>query len=64
VIAPPSPTPPTSYTVQPGDTLQAIAEKVYGNRDAWPRIYNANRDLIGDDPDALSAGTHLRIPPA
>jgi nucleoid-associated protein YgaU len=56
-----SPT-PQEYIVEPGDTLQAIAQRVYGNADLWPRIYAANRDLIGPNPDALQAGTRLRIP--
>jgi nucleoid-associated protein YgaU len=52
----------TEYVVQPGDTLRSIAQEVYGNTDEWPRIYDANRDLIGPDPDSLQAGMRLRIP--
>ena len=52
----------SDYVVQPGDTLRSIAENVYGDADQWPRIYDANRDLIGPDPDALQAGMRLRIP--
>jgi nucleoid-associated protein YgaU len=50
------------YEVQPGDTLRSIAQEVYGDASQWPRIYDANRDAIGPDPDALKAGTRLRIP--
>jgi nucleoid-associated protein YgaU len=57
----PSPT-PQEYVVEPGDTLQTIAQQVYGNADLWPEIYAANRDAVGPDPDALQAGTRLRIP--
>ncbi|HLZ28239.1 MAG TPA: LysM peptidoglycan-binding domain-containing protein [Chloroflexota bacterium] len=48
--------------VQPGDTLRSIAQTVYGDANQWPRIYDANRESIGPDPDALQAGMHLRIP--
>jgi nucleoid-associated protein YgaU len=51
-----------SYVVKPGDTLRSIAEDRYGDASQWPRIYDANRDVIGPDPDALNAGTTLTIP--
>jgi nucleoid-associated protein YgaU len=51
-----------SYTVEPGDTLRSIAEKVYGDADQWPRLYDANRDVIGANPDNLRAGMQLAIP--
>lgn len=50
------------YTVEAGDTLRSIAERVYGDAAQWPRIYDANRETIGPDPDALNAGTRLRVP--
>ncbi len=50
------------YTVEAGDTLRSIAQQVYGDAAQWPRIYDANRQIIGADPDTLSAGTRLRIP--
>src|SRR5919199_1699279 len=52
---------PEEYVVEPGDSLQAIAQRVYGDANLWPRIYAANRDVIGPNPDALQAGTRLRI---
>ena len=53
-----------TYVVQPGDTLSKIARDVYGNAGAtsWQRIYEANRDVIGDDPGRLRVGTHSRNP--
>jgi ABC-type amino acid transport substrate-binding protein len=71
-----SPAPPTvepsagapgsadSYVVQPGDTLSKIARKYYGEAWAtsWQRIYEANRDVIGDDPGRLQVGMTLEIP--
>jgi nucleoid-associated protein YgaU len=53
----------TTYTVQPGDTLRSIAEDQYGDAELWPRIYEANRDEIGSNPDNLVAGTTLKLPP-
>jgi nucleoid-associated protein YgaU len=50
------------YTVQPGDTLRSIADRVYGDATQWSRVYEANRDTIGDDPDTIRLGTSLRIP--
>jgi nucleoid-associated protein YgaU len=52
------------YVVQPGDTLRSIAQQQYGDAEQWPRIYQANRDAIGPDPDALKAGTRLELPDA
>jgi nucleoid-associated protein YgaU len=50
------------YTVEPGDTLRSIAAQVYGDPERWSRIYDANRDSIGPDPDSLRVGLRLRIP--
>ncbi len=59
----PTPTATVSeYVVEPGDTLRSIALTVYGDADQWPRIYAANRELIGPNPDALQAGMKLQIP--
>ncbi len=61
-----SATPPAAtfdeYMVEAGDTLRFIAQQVYGDPAQWPRIYDANREIIGPDPDTLSAGTRLSIP--
>ena len=53
----------TNYDVQAGDTLAVIAEKQYGDATQWRRIYDANKDTIGADPDKLKLGTTLKIPP-
>lgn len=37
---------PTSYTVERGDNLCKIAEKIYGDRDLYTLIYEANKDVI------------------
>jgi nucleoid-associated protein YgaU len=35
------------YRVQSGDSLWDIAQKFYGDGNLWPRIYDANRGVIG-----------------
>jgi nucleoid-associated protein YgaU len=60
--ASPQPAAATQYVVQPGDTLRSIALDQYGDAEMWQTIYQANRDTIGPNPDALVAGTTLQIP--
>lgn len=38
-----------TYTVVRGDNLSKIAEKVYGDRTQWKKIYDANSDVIKSD---------------
>jgi 5'-nucleotidase/UDP-sugar diphosphatase len=52
-----------TYEIQSGDTLLTVAEKFYGDGTQWRRIYDANRDVIGGDPDQLKVGQQLKIPP-
>ena len=58
------PTQEQHYTVQPGDTLSGIAEKFYGDSGEknWKRIYEANKAVIGADPQIIMPGQHLTIP--
>ena len=51
----------TSYTVQAGDTLSAIAKKYLGNANDYMDIFNANRDQL-TDPDKIKPGQVLKIP--
>ena len=51
-----------SYTVQKGDSLSKIAKKHLGDGNDWRKIYEANRALIGDDPDKIFPGQKLTIP--
>lgn len=57
--------PGTSYTVQEGDTLTGIADRAYDDSSAaaWMRIYNANKSVIGDNPNLIRPGEVLYIPP-
>lgn len=52
---------PRTYTVQAGDTLSGISMKVYGTRQRWSDIFQANRDRMAS-PDQLKIGRELRIP--
>ena len=51
------------YTVQPGDSLNRIAVKKYGKVDMVQRIYELNKQIIGDDPAKLKVGMVLNLPP-
>tara|TARA_B100001059_G_scaffold148769_1_gene148574 strand:+ start:1886 stop:2530 length:645 start_codon:yes stop_codon:yes gene_type:complete len=47
------------YTVQPGDTLSQIAQKLLGSSRRTPQLFELNRDVIGNI-DSLQVGTELR----
>ena len=51
----------TTYTVQSGDTLSAIAKRFLGNANDYMDIFNANRDQLSD-PDKIKPGQVLKIP--
>ncbi len=53
---------PTNYVVKSGDSLSKIARGIYGDAKQWTRIYEANRALIGDNPDLIQPGQNLVIP--
>jgi LysM repeat protein len=50
-----------SYVVKSGDTLWAIAKKMYGDGSKCNIIFNANKDLI-KTPALISVGWKLKIP--
>ncbi len=52
---------PATYTVRPGDSLSRIAERVLGDRDAWQRLYDLNKDRL-TSPDRVRVGQTLRLP--
>jgi LysM repeat protein len=52
---------PAKYTVRSGDTLSAIAAKVYHDPAAWPVLYWANRDKIRW-ANSVDAGQVLAVP--
>lgn len=49
------------YLVEKGDTLSAIAKQYYGDFKLYPRIFEANREVI-KDPDLIFVGQKIRIP--
>jgi nucleoid-associated protein YgaU len=48
--------------VQPNDSLWSIAAWYYGSGASWPRIWAANRAVIGPDPGMIRPGEHLTFP--
>ena len=50
-----------SYTVQPGDTLWQIAERILGNRNRWREIYDLNKVAI-EKAQALPGRRDFRGP--
>lgn len=50
-----------TYTVKSGDTLSGIAESELGDGTAYMKIFNANKDVLGD-PDKIQPGQVLKIP--
>jgi nucleoid-associated protein YgaU len=45
-----------------GDTLWQIAQRFYGDGSLWPTIYEANRAVIGSNPNIIRPGQVLTIP--
>jgi nucleoid-associated protein YgaU len=49
------------YVIQKGDTLSKIAKQFLGNAMDYPKIFEANREVI-QDPDLIYPGQKIRIP--
>lgn len=52
----PAPAAAQTYTVVKGDCLWNIAKKFYGNGSKYTVIYNANRSVIGGNPNLIYPG--------
>lgn len=51
-----------TYTVKSGDSLWAIAKKMYGNGADYNKIYEANKSVIGGNPNLIKPGQVFKIP--
>ena len=59
----PQPAPEVEYyTIVSGDSLSKIAKKFYGNAMDYPKLFDANREVI-KDADLIYPGQKIRIPP-
>lgn len=58
----PAPTASQTYTVMRGDCLWNIAKKFYDSGAKYTVIYNANKELIGENPNLIYPGQVLTIP--
>lgn len=52
------------HTVVSGESLSLLSKKYYGSiaKDKWMLIYEANKDIIGDNPNLIRVGQVLKIP--
>jgi nucleoid-associated protein YgaU len=53
---------PETTTVRRGESLSAVAARVYSDANRWPELYEANRDVLGDNPNFVRAGVELTLP--
>ena len=58
----PAPSSAQSYTVKSGDCLCAIARRFYGDDKRYIDIYNANKSIIGGNPNLIMPGQKLTVP--
>lgn len=49
------------YLIKAGDTLSKIAKQFYGNANLYPRVFEANKEVI-EHPDKIFPGQKIRIP--
>jgi nucleoid-associated protein YgaU len=59
--APPAKEKVEYYIIKKGDTLSAIAKQFYGKANDYPKIFEANREVI-KDADLIYPGQKIRIP--
>jgi len=53
-----------TYTVRTGDSLSKIAKALLGDAKKWRLLYEANKDVVGSNPDLIKPGQVLKIPKA
>ena len=49
------------YTIESGDSLSKIAKQFYGNAMDYPKLFEANKEVI-EDPDLIYPGQKIRVP--
>lgn len=49
------------HEVKSGETLSKIAQQYYGDASLYPKIFEANKDVL-KDPNLIRVGQKLRIP--
>lgn len=54
----------TEHVVAAGETLSGITKETSGDPDNWQALYEANKDVIGSDPDLIFPGQVLVLPGA
>ena len=52
----------TERVVENGDTLSGIALETSGDAGDWQALYEANKDVVGSDPDLIYPGQVLVLP--
>jgi len=50
------------YTVQEGDSLKTIAERIYGRPERWFCLVQANGELLPHSPYRIAPGMQLSVP--
>lgn len=55
-------TAPKARTVKSGDSLWKIAKEIYGDGAQYKKIFEANKSVIGKDPNNIKTGQKLVIP--
>lgn len=55
-------TTPKTYTVKKGDCLWNIAKSLYGSGADYTKIYEANKGVVGSNPNLIYPGQVLTIP--
>lgn len=63
-VSSPAPAAAQSYTVVKGDCLWNIAKRFYGNGSKYTVIHDANKSVIGGNPNLIYPGQVLTIPAA
>jgi len=58
----PGKSPVTEHTVAPTETLSGIALETTGDAGNWTALYEANKDVIGSDPNLIFPGQVIDLP--